>query len=237
MAAGFDPQLPALHQLRPAPTAGGGHLRQGGEGIEVGHQAGGGPDRGGPLPHPAAQRGEQLDFALGGSGSQLQDAPLASLEGRRHETLLVGQGLAADPVVGHGGGSGPAHCQEVAKAAVVLEPQVGVAAGAALARLLLGQPGVLVVELVAQAIEEGVHTVVDQASFAEAQGRGVEQVVAQFGRQGGQFRPGLAQGLQWRADALLEQPRQPRQPLQAIGQGHQVAGGGAAGSGPARQAL
>ncbi len=120
---------------------------------------------------------------------------------------------------------------------MVLEPQVGVAASAALARLLLGQPGVLVVELVAQAIEEGVHTVVDQASFAEGHGRGVEQVVAQFGRQGGQLGPGLAQGLQGRADALLEQPRQPRQPLQAIGQGHQVAGGGAAGAGAARQAL
>ena len=98
---------------------------------------------------------------MGGAGPQLQDAPFAAFEGGRHEAFLVGQGLAADPVVGHGGGPGPAHRQEVAEAAVVLEPQVGVAAGAALAGLLLGQPAVLVVELVAKAIEQRVDAVVD----------------------------------------------------------------------------
>ena len=50
---------------------------------------------------------------------------------------------------------------------MVLQAQVVVAAALTLQTLLLGQPGVLIVELVAQAIEQGVDAVVDQAAFAE----------------------------------------------------------------------
>ena len=47
----------------------------------------------------------------------------------------------------------------------------------------------------------------------------------------------LPQGLQRFALGLAHQGGQPRQPLQTIGQGDQIAGGGAAGSGSAGQPL
>jgi hypothetical protein len=50
---------------------------------------------------------------------------------------------------------------------VVLEFEGADAAEAALLSLLLGQPGVLVVELVAQLVEAGVDAVVDQAALCE----------------------------------------------------------------------
>ena len=104
---------------------------------------------------------------MAGAGPQLKDAPLPLLEIRCDEAFLVGQGLAADPVVRHGGGFGFAHRQEVPEGAVVLELEVVVAAEAAFLLLLLRQPGVLVVELIAQAIQQWVDPVVDQASIVE----------------------------------------------------------------------
>ena len=237
MAAGLKAQLPAFHQFRPAIAAGGGHLGQGGEGIEFGHESGGGADRGGLQPHPGPQVGEQLVFPLGGPSPQLQDLPLPSFESRRHEAFLVGEGLAADPVLRYGGGAGPAHGQEVAEGAVVLEPQVGVAAGLAFEGLLFGQPVVLVIELIAQAIQHRIHPVMDQAALTETQRRRLQQLLAQLRGHGGQFRPGLPQGLQRFALGVAHQGGQPRQPLQTIGQGDQIAGGGAAGSGSAGQPL
>ena len=77
---------------------------------------------------------------------------------------------------------------------MVLEFEGADAAGAALGGLLLGEPGFLVVELVAQAIELGIDAVVNQAPFREAQRRGVEQLVAQFSGEGIQFGPGTRQG-------------------------------------------
>ena len=140
-------------------------------------------------------------------------------------------------MLGHGAGLGAAHRQEVAEGAVVLEFESGNAAGAALGGLLLGQPGVLVVELVAQVVQQRIHAVVDQAAFGEAQRRGVEQGVAQLGGQGLKLRPGAGQGLQRGAAGLGELGRQQGQALEAIGQGHQVAGRGAAGTGAAGQAF
>ena len=165
MATGFDQQLPPGRDLGPAIAAGGGHLGQGGEGIEVGHQPGRGPDWRGLGSDLAAQLGKQFKFPLGGAGLELQDPAFAALELGGDEALLVGQGLAADPVLRHGPGLGAAHREEVAKGAVVLQAQGGDAAGPALAGLLLGQPGVLVIELVAQAIEAAVDAIVDQAAF------------------------------------------------------------------------
>ena len=53
MAPRLDHQLAASHQLGPAVAPGGGHLRQGGQGIEVGHQPGRRPHRGGLFAHLA----------------------------------------------------------------------------------------------------------------------------------------------------------------------------------------
>ena len=64
----------------------------------------------------------------------------------------------------------------------------------------------------------------DQAPFAEAQGRLLHQALAQLQRQRLQLGPGTGQDPQ-RAAAGRHQPlRQQGQPLQAIGQGHQVPG-------------
>ena len=237
MAAGLNPQLAPCAEFGPAIATGGGHLGQGGQGIEVGHQPGGAADRAGLQAHPAAQGREQVVLPLGRPGPQLQDAPLPSLEGRRDEALFVGQGLAADPMLGHGAGPGPAHRQEIAEAAVVLETQVGVAAGLAFQGFLFGQPPILVVELIAQAIQHRIDAVVDQAAFAEAQRRRRHQLMTQFRSQVGQLRPGLSQGLQRLALGIAQQGGQPRQPFEAVGEGHQIAGGGAAGAGSAGQSL
>ena len=50
---------------------------------------------------------------------------------------------------------------------MVLEFEAGEAAEPALLRFLLGQPGVLVVELVAQLIEGRINAVVEQAALGE----------------------------------------------------------------------
>ena len=83
---------------------------------------------------------------------------------------------------GTGLGLGPG--QEIAKGAGVLELEGRAAAGVPFGGLLLGQPGVLVVELVAQAIELRVHAVLDQAPFAPARGCGVQQHLPQLHRKG-----------------------------------------------------
>ena len=235
--AGLGPV--GVGDLGPAVAAGGRQVRQGGQGIELGHQPRGGPDGPRQRPHPFPQPAKQLVFPLGGTGLELQDAPLTPLQFRGDKALLIGEGLAPDPVLRHGFGFGLAHRQEVAKGAVVLEFEGGDAAGAALRQLLLRQPGVLIVELVAQAIELRVHPVVDQAPLAQAQGRRVHQHVAQLRRQLLQLRPRLAQGQQGRAahPRLAHQRRQLREALQPIGEGHQIPGGGGAGAGPARQPL
>ena len=242
MTAGLDQQQPrvgaiGVGDLGCAVAAGGGQFGQAGQGIKLGHQAGGRAHRRGLLAHPRSQLTEQLVLALSRTGLELQDLAFALLERRGDEALFVGQGLAADPVVGHLARLGPAHRQEVAKGAVVLQFQGADAAGTALGGFLLGQPAVLVVELVAQPIEQGVDAVMNQAALGQGQRWGVEQHVAQLGRQGFQRRPGPGQGLQRIAAALLQQARQLGQPLQAIGQGHQVPGRGGAGATAPRQPL
>jgi len=99
----------------------GAQLRQGGDGIELRHQPRGGPDGPGLLAHVAAQLAEEVVFPLGGPSPQLQNLAFAALECWRHEALLVGQGLPADPVIRHRRGLGPAHRQEIAEVAVVLQ--------------------------------------------------------------------------------------------------------------------
>jgi len=73
----------------------------------------------------------------------------------------------------------------------------------------------------------------EQAPLAEGEGRCLHQVVAHPFGQGGQVGPGTLQGRQGAAAALGHQGRQAGQALEAIGEGHQVAGGGAAGAGAA----
>ena len=200
VAAGLDLQQAGfgtlgVGDLGAAVAADGGHLGQGGQGVELGHQAGGAADGGGLLAHLHPQDAEQLVLPLGGAGPELLDLALARLEIRGDEALLVGQGLAADPVLRHGARLGPAHGEEVAEGAVILELEGADAAGAALGGLQVGQPGVLVVELVAQIVQKWIHGVVDQAALGEGEGRGVEQGVAQLGGQLGQLWPGAGQGL------------------------------------------
>ena len=224
VAARLNHQLAAVRDLWAAVAPGGGHIGEGGHRIQLGHQPGGHPNRGCPGSHFRAQLAKQLVFPLGGPGLELQDLAFPGLELGGDEALLIGQGLAADPVVGHGCRFGPAHRQEVAKGAVVLEFEGGDATGLALERLLAPQPSVLVVELVAQAIELGIDTVVDQAPFTDGERGCVEQVVAQQGRDRFQLGPGLGQGLKGLAGAFGEQGGQLGQALEAIGQGHQIPG-------------
>ena len=61
-----------------------------------------------------------------------------------------------------------AHRQEIAEGVVVLQPQVAVATELALMLLLLAEPGVLIIQLVAQTVEQWVNAV-DQPPFAERQ--------------------------------------------------------------------
>ena len=86
-------------------------------------------------------------------------------------------------MIRHRGRLGFADGQEVAEGAVVLQAQVAVAAALPFQALLLGQPGVLIIELVAQAIQQRVHPVVDQAAFTEGERRGVHQGMADLAGQ------------------------------------------------------
>jgi hypothetical protein len=165
MATGLDQQLAPVTQLRPTPAARGGHLRQRGQRVELSHQPGGGAHPARLGTHLLAQGAEQLQLPLAGPGAQLQDPTLALLELGGDEALLVGQRLAADPVLRHPGRLRAANRQKVSEAAVVLEPQVGIAAGLTLQGFLVGQPGLLLVEAVAQAVEHRVDPVVDQPPF------------------------------------------------------------------------
>ena len=179
MAAGFDLQQAGLGtggvgDFGAAVAAGGGHLSQRGDPIELGHQARSCADGGGLIADQGAQAAEQFVFALGRAGLELLDGALAVAQGWGDEALLVGQGLAADPVLRHRRRLGLRHRQEVAEGAVVLEFEAGEAAEPALLGFLLGQPGVLVVELVAQLIEGRINAVVEQAALGEGEGWGVE---------------------------------------------------------------
>ena len=95
----------------------------------------------------------------------MENAALPLLEIRGDEAFLVGQGLAPDPVVRHGGGLGFAHRQEIAEGAVVLQFQGADAAALALLLLLVAEPGVLIVQLVAQPIQQRVDAVMDQVTI------------------------------------------------------------------------
>ena len=155
MAPVLDGQFPTVHKLGAAPPLRGGHLGEGGQGIEFGHLTGCGANRLGLEPRGLAQGREELQLPLGGTGAQPQDASLPLLEGRGDEALLAGEGLAADPVVGHSRRFGATHGQEIAEGAVVLETNVGMAAALALLAFLVGQPAILIIQLVAKAIELG----------------------------------------------------------------------------------
>ena len=178
VAGCFKAELTALHQFRGAVAAGGGGIGQAGEGIQAGNGPGGLPDWGGHGSHLFPQPAEQFVLALIGPGPQLEDRALPLLEIGGDEAFFIGQGLAADPVVRHGAGLGFAHRQEVTEGAVVLQPQVAVAAQPALLLLLLAQPGVLIIQLIAQAIEQGVDAVLDQAAFGERERWRIHQGVA-----------------------------------------------------------
>ena len=200
MAAGLQLQPPAVGDGWCAVATAGGHIGQAGEGIEGSNGAGRLADRGGHGPHLLAQLAEQLVFPLAGPGPQLEDAALPLLEIRGDEAFFVGQGLAPDPVVRHGGGLGFAHRQEVAEGAVVLQLQGADATALALLLLLVAEPGVLIVQLVAQPIQQRVDAVMDQVALGEGERWGLHQLVA---NRLGQLRQG------WIGAEQLLQPLRP----------------------------
>ena len=116
----------------------------------------------------------------------MEDGAFPRFEVGGDEAFFVGQGLTADPVVRYGRRLGPTDGEEIAEGAVVLQTEIGVAAQLTFLLFLFSQPAVLIVELVAQAIEQGIDAVVDQAPLAQAQRRGVDQLVADRLSQGQQ---------------------------------------------------
>ena len=202
MPAARDVQGARIVQLRCAPTTGSGGVGQGRQGIQAGDGAGGFSNRGGHGPHLFAQLAEQFVFALASPSTQLEDAAFPLLEFGGDESLFVGQRLPADPMIRHRAGLGFADGQEVAEGAVVLQTQVVVAAAFALQPFLFSQPGVLIVQLVAQAIEQRVHPVVDEAAFTEGERRGVHQGMADLARQIAEGRVGDQQRVQFQGPVL-----------------------------------
>ena len=121
---------------------------------------------------------------------------------------------------------------------MVLQTQVADAAELFLQTLLLGQPGVLVIELIAQAIQQRIHSVVDEPAFAEGERRSIHQGMANGGCQFSERRVGWQQRLQnlWPSvQRSLQATGQSGQAFQPIGDGHQVAGAGMTGAGSTRQ--
>ena len=153
MAGCGERQFTAVGELRRTKVAGSGHVRQASEGIEAGHRPGSFADQRGHGSHLLPQLHEQLVFPLAGAGAQLKNASFPLFEFGGDEAFFVGQGLATDPVVGHRCSFGFAHGEEVAEGAVVLKLQGADPADLAFLLFLLGEPSVLIVELVAEAVE------------------------------------------------------------------------------------
>ena len=197
-------------------------------------------DRSGHGADLLTQLAKQLIFPLAGACPQLEDAAFPLFEIRGDEPFLIGQGLAADPVVRHRRGLGFAHRQEIAEGAVVLQLQGGDTAALALLLLLIGKPGVLIIQLVAQPIKERVNPVVDQSAFTEAQRWGLQQLVADNGRQFRQGRLRLGEWLQpvgFLCDLTVQLGCQLWQPFESIRNGDDIAGPGMASSGTTGQPL
>ena len=100
--------------------------------------------------------------------------------------------------------------EEIAKAAVELQPQVGVAAGFALPLLHASEPVLLLIQAVAQIIEVFIHPVVNQAAFTERHRWLIHQLEAQQLGQLLQIRSGLLQISEWSRAAAFEQISQQR---------------------------
>ena len=180
---------------------------------------------------------EQLVFPLCCPGFQLEDPTFAVLELWSNEALLVRQGLPSNPVVRHVLGFGLTDGEEVAKGAVVLEFQGADPAVPPFRLLLLSQPGVLVIQLVAQTIELWVHAVVDQSSLRQGQRWGLQQLVPQFSGEGIEFVPRSRQGQERCTGDLAQQASQGRKSLQTIGQGYEIPCGCGACAGPSGEPL
>ena len=165
MAAGFQLQHAVFGDGGGAVTTAGGHIGQAGESIEGRDGASRLADRAGHGPHLFTQFAEQLVFPLASPGPQLEDAALSLLEIRGDEAFLVGQGLAPYPVGRHCGGLGFAHRQVIAEGAVMLQLQGADATELTLLLLLIAEPGVLIVQLVAQPIKQWVDAVMEQISL------------------------------------------------------------------------
>ena len=140
-------------------------------------------------------------------------------------------------MVRHVLGFGLTHGEEVAKGAVVLEFQGADPAVPPFRLLLLSQPGVLVIQLVAQTIELGVHAVVDQSSLRQGQRWGLQQLVPQFSGEGIEFVPRSRQGQERCTGDLAQQASQGRKSLQTIGQGYEIPCGCGACAGPSGEPL
>ena len=123
---------------------------------------------------------------------------------------------------------------------MVLQLQGADATALALLHLLVAEPGVLIVQLVAQPIQQRVDAVMDQVALGEGERWGLHQLVA---NRPGQLRQGwigteqLLQPLRPCTDRRVQPSGELGQPFQAIGDGHQIAGTGMARSCPASESL
>ena len=119
------------------------------------------------------------------------------------------------------GGTGLAHRQEVAEGVVVLQLQGADANALALLLLLMAEPGVLIVQLVAQPIQQRVDAVMDQIALGEGE-RGASTSLWRIVRASP---PGLDRGRAAtyhpsRADRRVQPGGELGQLFQAIGDGH-----------------
>ena len=210
MAAALDLQAAAICEFGPAIALGCRQLCESGQGIEAGDGPSGIADGCGLLANLVAQAAKQVVFPLVAARLELQDPSFPLLEFRRDEALFIAQGLPANPVIRHGRCFGAADGEEITKAAVELQPQVGVAAGFALPLLNASQPVLLLIQSVAQIIEVFIHPVVNQAAFTERHRWLIHQLEAQQLGQLLQIRPGLLQIRQRGCAAAFEQISQQR---------------------------
>ena len=104
-------------------------------------------------------------------GTQLGNASLTIFQFGGDEAFFVGQGLASDLVVRHRSCLGFAHRENVAEGQAVLQVQGAGTAHLLIMLLILSEPGDLIIELVAEAIDFGLNTIVKQTPFAEGQQR------------------------------------------------------------------
>jgi len=107
-----------VHQ-RPAVAVERGHLREGGQDVQLGDRPGGALDAGHLIRHPLPDLHEELVLQLHHPLRGVEHLLLQLLQLRRDEPLLVGEGLLADVVRGYQGQVGLGDREVIAKNLIV----------------------------------------------------------------------------------------------------------------------